>query len=136
MSVFVREVFQADLAAAGAVVVPETPLGEAQFDGTFTDIALIPEAALVAADATARTLTIFNRGQAGAGTTVVATLVTNLAGGNWAANDEKAFTLSATPANLQFVTGDTFECVESVAGAGTARPTAQITGRGTSRALP
>lgn len=133
MSVFVQEVFKADLVASIAAGVPETTLGEAQFDGTLTEVAVIAEAALTAADATARTLTVFNRGQAGAGTTVVATLVTNLAGGNWVANDEKLFTLTATVADRNFTAGDVFECVETVASTGTARSTAQVVGRGTRR---
>jgi hypothetical protein len=132
MSVFVQEVVRGDLApTAAAGSVPETTLGEAPFAGTVTEVTLISEAALTAADATARTLTLFNRGQAGAGTTVVATLVTNLAGGNWVANDEKSFTLSGTPANLNFAKGDVFEIVETVAGAGTARAHAEVVVRGT-----
>src|SRR5688572_18260120 len=107
MSVFTQIVAEGDLApTAAAGSVPETTIGEAPFAGTVSEVALISEAALTAADATARTLTLFNRGQAGAGTTVVATLVTNLAGGDWVANDEKLFTLSATPANLVFAAGD------------------------------
>lgn len=133
MSVFTPLIVEADLAAAGAAVVPETPLGESPFDATVTEVSIVPEAALVAADATARTLTVYNRGQAGAGVVVVATLVTNLAGGNWTANDKKLFALSATPANLTVVAGDTFECVETVAGAGTARPVSVLQMRGTHR---
>lgn len=134
MSVFVQDVVQADLApTAAANSVPETTLGEAKFDGTVTEVTLISEANLTAADATARTLTIYNRGQAGAGTTVVATLVTNLAGGNWVANDEKSFTLTATTADRNFARGDVFECVETVAGAGTARAQCELTVRGTRR---
>lgn len=132
MSVFVQEVAKADLpATAAAGSVPETTLGEAQFAGVVTEVTVLCEAALTAADATARTLTVLNRGQAGAGTTVVATLVTNLAGGNWVANDEKAFTLTATVADRAFAAGDVFECVETVAGAGTARAASQIVVRGT-----
>lgn len=132
MSVFTPIIARADLpptAAAGST--PETPLGEADFAATVTSVKIVSEAALTAADATARTLTIFNRGPSGAGTTVVATLVTNLAGGNWVANVEKDFTLSATPANLVLAAGDNLECVETVAGAGTARAASVITVRGT-----
>jgi len=132
MSVFIQEVARADLApTAAANSVPETTLGEAPFAGTVVEATIISEAALTAADATARTLTLYNRGQTGAGTTVVATLVTNLAGGNWVANDEKAMVLSATPANLVFAKGDVFEIVETVAGAGTARAQTEVVVRGT-----
>jgi hypothetical protein len=131
MSVFTPIIVEADLALAAAAGVPETPLGEAPFAATVTSVKIVSESALTAADATARTLTIYNRGQAGAGTTVVATLVTNLAGGNWVANVEKDFTLSATPANLVLAAGDNLECVETVASTGTARGASKITIRGT-----
>lgn len=132
MSVFTPIIVEADLpptAAAGST--PETPLGEAPFACTVTSVKSVAEAALTAADATARTLTLFNRGATGAGTTVVATLVTNVAGGNWVANVEKDWTLSATAANLVLAQGDNLECVESVAGAGTARSATKVTVRGT-----
>jgi hypothetical protein len=134
MSVFVQKLAEADIpATAAASSVPETVLGEVPFDATVTEATIVSEAALTAADATARTLTIYNRGQAGAGTTVVATLVTNLAGGNWVANDEKSFTLTATTADRNVTAGDILECVETVAGAGTARANVKITVRGTRR---
>ena len=134
MSVFTQVIAQADLpATAAASSVPETALGEARMKATVTEVAVISEAALTAADATARTLTLYNRGQAGAGTTVVATLVTNVAGGNWVANDKKLFTLSAVAGALNVESGDTLEIVETVAGAGTARGQCEITVRGTAR---
>lgn len=130
MSVFINKVAQADLPAAIAAGVPETTLGEAQFAGVVTEVTVISEAAMTGATATARTLTVFNRGQAGAGTTVVATLAF-ITGVDLVANDEKALTLSATPANLIFAAGDVFECVETVASTGTARGEAQLTVSGT-----
>jgi hypothetical protein len=133
MSVHSLVIARADLPAVIAAAVPETPLGEVDFDATVTEIGIVSEAALVAADATARTLTVYNRGQLGAGAVVVGTLVTNLAGGNWAANDKKLFTLSAVAANLILAAGDALECVETVAGAGTARPNCILTVRGLHR---
>jgi hypothetical protein len=133
MSVHTQVIAQADLPAAIAAAVPETPLGESPGDYLVTQAFIIPEAALTAADATARTLTIYNRGQAGSGTTVVATLVTNLAGGNWAANDRKDFTLSAVANALNVASGDTLELVETVLSTGTARPNCEVTVRGTHR---
>lgn len=133
MSVFTPIVVQADLApTAAAGSTPHTTLGEARFDGTVTEVELVSEADLTAADATARTLTLYNRGNVdGSGTTVVATLVTNVAGGDWDANVPKDFTLTATAADLVFEAGDVFEIVESVAGAGTARAQSEVTVRGT-----
>lgn len=133
MSVFTEVVAAADLPVTIAAGVPETVIGEAPFDGTITEIGIIPEANLTAADATARTLTAYNRGQAGAGTTVVGTLVTNLAGGNWTAGDKKLFTLSVVANALNFTAGDTFEIVETVASTGTIRPESQVIIRGTHR---
>lgn len=132
MSAFTQVIVRADLpATAAAGSTPETPLGEVRGDWTVTEVSIVSEAALTAADATARTLTIYNRGQAGAGTTVVATLVTNLAGGNWVANDKKLFTLSAVAGATTLADGDALECVETVAGAGTARANSQILVAGT-----
>lgn len=133
MSVFTEIIARADLPVTIAAGVPETVIGEAPFDATVTEIGIVPEAALVAADATARTLTVFNRGQAGAGTTVIGTLVTNLAGGNWVAGDKKLFTLSAVANALNVAQGDVLECVETVLSTGTVRPEAQLTVVGTHR---
>jgi hypothetical protein len=133
MSVFTEVVAAADLPVTTAAGVPETIIGEAPFDGTNNEIGIIPEAALVAADATARTLTCYNRGQAGAGVTVVGTLTTTLAGGNWVAGDKKLFTLSAVAGALNFVQGDVFEIVETVLSTGTVRPESQVIMRGTHR---
>ncbi len=133
MNVFVQEIAKADLPVTIAAGVPETVIGECQFDATVTEVTIVAEANLTAADATARTLTVYNRGQAGAGTTVIATLVTNLAGGNWTANDEKAFTLTATVADRNVSAGDVLEVVETVASTGTVRPESQIVVRGTRR---
>jgi hypothetical protein len=132
MSVFTRDIVKADLPSAAAAIVPETPLGEVDGTYTVTEAFIISEAALTAADATARTLTIRNRKQDGSGTAVVATLVTNLAGGNWVANDRKNFTLTANAADLALADGDVLELVETVASTGTARPNSQVTVRGTS----
>lgn len=132
MSVFINTVVQADLApTAAASSVPENTLGEAQFAGVVTEATIISEANLTADNTNNRTLTIFNRGQTGAGTTVVATYQTNVAGGSLVANDEKSLTLSPTPANLVFARGDVFECVETVAGSGVARAQCELTVRGT-----
>lgn len=131
MSVFQQVIVRADLPAAIAAGVPETPLGEVRGAWTITEVNIVAEAALTAADATARTLTVYNRGQAGAGTTVVATLVTNLAGGNWSANDKKLFTLSAVAGALSLADGDALECVETVLSTGTARPNSLLSVIGT-----
>lgn len=134
MSVFTPVIVQADLPpTAAANSVPETPLGEAPNDATVTNVYVVSEAALTADNTNNRTLSVFNRGQNGAGTLLVATLQTNVAGGNWVANDRKDFVLSATPANLVVNALDTFECVETIAGTGVVRSACEITVRGTHR---
>lgn len=110
---------QATIPAAGAAVTQDTIIGEAPFDGTVTAASILPEAAVTGATATARTFTLVNKGQAGAGSTSVATLVL-ITSNDMVAFDEKAMVLSGTPANLQVAAGDVLALVETVAGAGTA----------------
>jgi hypothetical protein len=97
MSVFQEVIADADLPVTIAAGVPETVVGEAPFNGTMTEAGVIPEAALVASDTLTRTLTLYNRGQAGAGTTVMATLATTTASGNWTAGDKKLMTPGGRP---------------------------------------
>jgi hypothetical protein len=130
MSVFQEVIADADLPVTIAAGVPETVVGEAPFNGTMTEAGVIPEAALVASDTLTRTLTLYNRGQAGAGTTVMATLATTTASGNWTAGDKKLMTLSAVAGALNFVSGDVFEIVETVASTGTVRPASKFIARG------
>lgn len=69
-------------------------LGEAPYAGTVTGITYAPDAAITGANTETRTLTVVNKGQAGAGTTVIGTLA-YISGVNGVAFDERAFTLSA-----------------------------------------
>lgn len=86
----------------------DTVLGQAPFDCTVTSVQYVPEAAITGADTNSRTVSLVNKGQAGSGTTTVASLaMTN--GVNSAANDEKAITLSVTAANLDLTAGDTLQ---------------------------
>lgn len=132
MSVFTQILARADLPVTIAAGVPETTLGEAPFDATVTEVSIVAEAAMTGATATARTLTVYNRGQAGAGTTVVATLAF-ITGVDLVANDKKNLTLSAVAGALTLTAGDVLECVETVASTGTVRPEAQLTVWGTHR---
>ena len=112
---------QTTLPALGAAVAGDQTLGEAPFDGTITGATFTPEANITGATATARTFTIVNKGQDGAGTTVAATLafVDTVDG---VAFDEKAFTLSAVAGATTVAQGDIIAVVEAVAGGGTANP--------------
>jgi hypothetical protein len=74
---------------------------------TVTAVSYTPLAAQTGS-ATARTYNLVNLGQAGAGSTVVATLTLGV-GVNTVAGDEKTITLSATPANLVLAAGDVLQ---------------------------
>jgi hypothetical protein len=83
-----------------------SPIARAPYDGVVSGVTYTATDPVTgAASPASRTLTLYNRGQAGAGSTVVATLAL-VAGVNLTANDEKALTLSATPANLVVAAGD------------------------------
>jgi hypothetical protein len=84
----------------------DTVLGQAPFDCTVTSVQYVPEAAITGAATNHRTVSLVNKGQAGSGTTTVATLTFDN-GINATANDEKTITLSGTAANLVLAAGDT-----------------------------
>lgn len=82
---------------------------EAPFTGKVVGVSYTAVAAVTgAASPASRTLSVINHGQAGVGTTVVASLAL-VAGVNLVAFDEKALTLSATASDLQVVAGDILE---------------------------
>jgi hypothetical protein len=87
-------------------------------------VSLLPEAAVTGATATKRTFTLVNKGQAGAGTTVIATLDL-ITGTNLAAFDEAAFTIAADPAN-KVAAGDILALVETHASTGTAHSGGEV----------
>lgn len=89
--------------ATGANVI------EAPFTGKVSEVTYTPVAAVTgAASPASRTLSLINHGQAGVGTTVVASLAL-VAGVNLVAFDEKALTLSVTAADLLVTAGDILE---------------------------
>ena len=99
----------------------DTVLGQAPFECTVTAVQYIPEAAITGADTNSRTVSLVNKGQAGSGTTTVASLaLTN--GVNAAANDEKTVTLSGTAANLVLAAGDTLQWRSIHVGSGITDP--------------
>lgn len=82
---------------------------EAPFTGKVAGVTYTATAAVTgAASPASRTLSLINRGSAGAGTTVVASLAL-LSGVNLVAFDEKDITLSATAADLVVTEGDILE---------------------------
>jgi hypothetical protein len=110
---------QATIPAAAATADPDQTVGEAPFDGTVTGVALTPEAAVTGDNTNNRTFTLVNKGAAGTGTTVVATLALTT-GVNLVAFDEKAFTLSAVAGATTVAAEDVLAVVETHAGTGLA----------------
>jgi hypothetical protein len=125
---------EADHPAQGTAATTESfVIGECQINATVTEVSIVPNATLTADNTNNRTFTVTNAGQSGAGNTVIGTIVTNIASGNWVAFDERLFVLSGTPANLQVAAGDVLSCVETIGGTGVAHPAFQIVVRGTER---
>jgi hypothetical protein len=99
--------------ASGTIRVP--------FDGTVTSVTYAPVAAITGAATNNRTISVVNHGQAGAGTTVMATLTYN-SGTNSAAFDENAIPLSGVALATSFVAGDILEVKSVFNGTGIADP--------------
>jgi YD repeat-containing protein len=113
------QVLEATVPAVAQAVTADQVVGTVDKAGRVTSVSYTPEAAITgAASPDSRTFTLVNKGQAGSGTTVVATLAL-VSGVNAAAFDEKAVTVSATAANKVVVEGDTLVWVSTaVTGAG------------------
>lgn len=88
----------------------------APFNGTVTAASIITAVTLTGANTESRTVQLFNRGQAGAGTTLVASKAF-VSGVNATADDETALTLSVTAADLVVAEGDVLEFVSLHIGA-------------------
>lgn len=94
-----------------------TIMGRAPFAGVLSQAELLPATALTGDPTNNRVFTVFNRGQAGAGTTSMAALTTTA---NQSDNVAFNLTLSGTPANLVVAQGDILELVETHGGTGVA----------------
>ena len=90
-------------------------------DGTITAVTYATVTAITGANTNTRSESLVNKGQAGAGSTVIATLQFDL-GVNTVASDEKTITLSGTPANLNVVAGDVLQWQSTHIGTGIADP--------------
>lgn len=93
----------------------------APFDCTVTAVTYIPESGVTGAATNNRTISVVNKGQAGAGSTSVASL-TFSNGTNATAYDETAVTLSGTAANLDLASGDVLQWRSVHNGTGIADP--------------
>jgi hypothetical protein len=96
-----------------------------QRPGVVNSVELIPNWSLNGANTDSRTYTLYNRGQAGAGTAVVAQLALT-SGVNLTKFVSKAITLSATGANRVVAAGDVLEWESLHVGAGLPDPGGQV----------
>ena len=102
----VQERLEETVPAVTILATTDTVIGEANKAGRVTSVTYTPEAAVTgAASPASRTVSLINKGQAGAGTTVVASLAL-LGGVNLVAHDEKDITLSVTAADRVVAAGD------------------------------
>jgi hypothetical protein len=116
---------EAHMDAEGTAGTPsEAVIGEAPFAGTVTAVRYIPEAAITGAATNHKSVQVYNRGGAGAGTTVVATLAFDN-GVNATAWDAKAITLAAAPATT-VAAGDLLTARSVVVGTGMALPAGKV----------
>ena len=129
-----RLIAQADHPAQATAATDESfVVGEVNTNATVTEVTVIPSTTQAGVDTTTRTFSLQNRGSAGSGTTVIATFVTDVAGGGFTAFDEKAWTLHATAANRDVAVGDVLAVVETHGSTGAAHPAFEISVYGTAR---
>lgn len=96
---------EADVQPAAAATDLTTIVGEVTEAGTVTSVSYTPKANVTGDNTETRTISLINKGADGNGTTLVATLAL-VTGVGMLDFDEKALTLSATPANLVVAAND------------------------------
>jgi hypothetical protein len=96
-------------------------IGEVTGTGRVTEVTYMPEAASTGDDTNYRTYSLINKGAAGSGTTVIATLAL-VTGVNLVAFDEKTITLSATAADLVVTEGDVLAWLSDATASGLVDP--------------
>lgn len=94
--------------AAAAAAADASGLAVAPVAGTVTAASLVPLTVLTGANTNSRTVNVFNRGQTGAGTTVIASTAF-VAGVNAPALDETPLTLSVVAGATTVAAGDVIE---------------------------
>jgi hypothetical protein len=99
------QVVERSIAAVAANTDAERDLTVCPFAGTVTAVTYSADAALTGANADSRTLVLVNKGQAGSGTTIMATKAF-VSGTNAAADTPTTITLSGTAGNLVVAAGD------------------------------
>lgn len=116
-----KYVMQAQDPGATIAATDSFVIGEVSGTGRVTEATYQPEAASTGDGTHYRTYTLVNKGAAGSGTTVIATLALT-AGVNLVAFDEKAMTLSATASDLVVTEGDILAFVSTPTGNGLVDP--------------
>jgi len=111
----VTERFVGTVPAVAANADADQTVAESHVAGTVTAITYTPEAAVTGANTETRNLTLVNKGQSGAGTTVIGTLAFT-SGVDGVAFDEKAFTLSAVAGATTVAQGDILAFVSTHSG--------------------
>lgn len=99
----------------------EVDIAEVPWAGTVTEVDYVASTAITGADTNSRTVVLVNKGQSGAGTTVVATKAFT-SGVNAAADDNTTIALSGTAANLVVAAGDVLVWQSTHVGTGLADP--------------
>lgn len=97
--------YDRSVAAVSAGSDLETDLLVVDMAGTVSSVKYVASTALTGANTDSRTINLVNKGQSGAGTTVIATKAFT-SGVNAAADDDTTITLSGTAANLVVADGD------------------------------
>jgi hypothetical protein len=114
-----RQELEVTVPAAGAAVVQDTVVGSSEISGKVSSVVLTSEAAVTANASTYRTFKLINKGQSGAGATVIAQFDTNVVPtNNLVAFDEKSLPITAANANV--APGDVLVIDETVASTGVA----------------
>src|SRR4051794_32771312 len=108
-------------AVATAGSSQSTNLADAPYAGTVSYVGNVPAAAITGANTNTRQVQLVNRGWAGAGTTVVATL-SFVSGTTAVANDELSVPLSGTAGATTVAQGDVLQWQSNAVGTGQADP--------------
>lgn len=113
-----QQVIEATVPSVTIAATADQVVGEAAVAGRVTAVTYTPEAAITgAASPNSRTFTLVNKGQAGAGSTTIATLAM-VSGVDAVAFDEKAITVTSTAADKAVVAGDILVWVSTAVTAG------------------
>jgi hypothetical protein len=107
---------QATAATDSTIILSEAPTA-----ATVTEVSYTPDAVITGVNSNTRRVALINRGQAGAGTTVVAELQFD-AGVNATAGDEKPITLSVVAGATTLAAGDILAWFSDAIGTGIVDP--------------